>query len=360
MTELEYLHSYGDGTIFTENNFIKVDTLATHKVRDITFTTASGFSSSLINVWDEGIGVEWGRDIPLGFYTPWNPADDGDWVLTFEFIDGTYQSTVIPFTLEDGITPIPNFFYRPEFLPPSPANGLRTSETSFSLAWAVAGSNALFLSVDEIVNGNEPGDLSMFFTNGISAASLALLDITNAQPISITSTGPFAFAEGFHRMRISEGSGHIAYNNEGVLYTVVKQNESDIIFTITNDVDDDSMPDDWETDFFGSTNAVNGGAYDDFDEDGMVNLYEFIAGVNPTNNGSVFAVENPGPSPSGFVIHWNSVAGREYAVYWAKTLSDPFVSVTTGYLPYPQSSYTDTVHTNQGCGFYFLDVQLQD
>jgi hypothetical protein len=60
------------------------------------------------------------------------------------------------------------------------------------------------------------------------------------------------------------------------------------------------------------------------------------------------------------VINWTSVPGREYAVYWAKTLTNSFEFVTPGYLPYPQNSYTDTVHTVEGCGFYYIDVQLDN
>ena len=114
-----------------------------------------------------------------------------------------------------------------------------------------------------------------------------------------------------------------------------------------------------EIEFFGGTTVIDGGTYDDFDKDGMLNVEEFIAGVNPANSNSVFAVEEPGPSPSGFVINWNSVEGRKYGIYWAKTLSDGFETVATDLL-YPQNSFTDTVHTNDGCGFYYIDVQLDD
>jgi hypothetical protein len=56
---------------------------------------------------EEGV-LEWDVEIPLGFSTSWNPAHDGDWTVTFGFCDGAYQSTIIPFTKEDGTTPLPN------------------------------------------------------------------------------------------------------------------------------------------------------------------------------------------------------------------------------------------------------------
>lgn len=42
------------------------------------------------------------------------------------------------------------------------------------------------------------------------------------------------------------------------------------------------MDDDWEVDYFGSTNAVNGGPLDDYESDGINNLLEFAFGSDPT------------------------------------------------------------------------------
>lgn len=371
MVELEFLHSYGDGPIsppnslfatnnFLQDNFIKVWADTTHRVRDITFTTSSGFNATVSDRWDDGQALDWEVEIPLGFSTTWNPADDGDWTVTFGFFDGTYQSTIIPFMKEDGTTPLPNLFYSPTFLPPSPLNHSVTNETTWSFAWAAAGPNVNHLSLDEIFGDDETGEIEFLYADALPGNTESILDLTFDGPLSTTNAGPVVFGKGFHRMRINEGYAHAAHNDEGILYIVGKLNEADITFIIELDADSDNMDDTWEIEYFGGTNVVNGGAYDDFDNDGMLNIDEFISGVNPTNSSSVFAVEAPGPSPAGFVINWNAVPGREYAVYWAKTLSDGFVPVTPGYLPYPQNSYTDTVHTNEGCGFYYIDVQLQD
>ena len=96
---------------------------------------------------------------------------------------------------------------------------------------------------------------------------------------------------------------------------------------------------------------------DDFDHDGFSNLDEFIAGVNPTNSGSVFAIDQSEPTPAGYVVRWNAVEGRAYSVYWAETLSAGFSPLASG-IPYPQNSYTDTVHTANDGGFYYIDVQI--
>lgn len=358
--ELEFLHSYGDGSIFTEVNEIKVEADSSQRIISMDVTTSGGDQFNVPLDGTEGATNFWDVDIQFPFSEPWDPANDGDWVVTFGLNNGTFQSIIIPFTKEDGITPMPNFYSQPMFVAPSPANGLFTTSNTFSFAWQPAVSNAIYVSLDEIVDGNDIGDIELFFSDGLPGDSEIIADVTIDGPLSTTNVGPIAFGEGFHRMRINEGYGRAAYTIEGVPYVVNKQNEADIIFTIYADDDSDGMDDDWEIDFFGGTNVVNGGPLDNFDGDSLNNLDEFIAGVDPTNSASVFAVEDSTPSPAGFVINWNSVPGRKYRVFWAKTLSDPFVSVTPGYLPYPQNSYIDTVHTNEGCGFYYIDVQLDN
>jgi hypothetical protein len=359
LVDLEFLHSFGDGSILLEGNWIGVEAGSSHRVISVDVLTSGGdaFNVPLDSV-DGGTNF-WDVDVEFPFAQPWDPANDGDWTITFGMNNGTFQSTIIPFTKEDGSSPIPNFYNQPLFVAPSPANGLVTSASSFSFGWLPAVSNANFISVDEIIDGNEVGDTSLLFSDGLPGDSLAIAGATIEGPLSTTNFGPIVFGDGFRRMRINEGYGHAAYNADGIPFVVVKQNESDIIFMITPDVDSDGMDDSWEIQFFGGTNVVNGGANDDFDGDGLLNVEEFIAGVNPTNSGSFFVVEDSGPSPAGFVINWDAVPGRKYGVYWAKTLSDGFETVAAN-LYYPQNSYTDTVHTVEGCGFYYIDVQLQD
>jgi hypothetical protein len=52
----------------------------------------------------------------------------------------------------------------------------------------------------------------------------------------------------------------------------------------------DGIPDNWKLHYFNSTNAVNGGATNDWDHDGMHNLDEYIAGTDPTNANSRFTL----------------------------------------------------------------------
>lgn len=97
----------------------------------------------------------------------------------------------------------------------------------------------------------------------------------------------------------------------------------------------------------------------DIDGDGLDPLAEYIAGTNPTNGASVFEVSDSGSSPSGYVLNWTAIEGRAYTVKWTDHLTNSFSVLTNG-ISYPQNSYTDTVHSAEGEGFYNLEVELEN
>ena len=97
----------------------------------------------------------------------------------------------------------------------------------------------------------------------------------------------------------------------------------------------------------------------DSDGDGFDNLAEYIAGTLPTDPASVFKVVDTESIPAGFVLSWNVITGRQYAVHWTADLVSGFLPLVTN-LVFPVGSYTDTVHTVEEAGFYFIDVQLED
>lgn len=83
-----------------------------------------------------------------------------------------------------------------------------------------------------------------------------------------------------------------------------------------NDGDGDGMSDDWENVQFGSlTNEAAG----DWDEDGVNNLSEYIAGTEPTNNGSYLQFDDV-LTPAGFQVRFATVTGRTYWVDYADDL----------------------------------------
>lgn len=98
---------------------------------------------------------------------------------------------------------------------------------------------------------------------------------------------------------------------------------------------------------------------EDYDGDGLNNRDEYIAGMDPTNPESSFMVNSVETDVDGaFVVTWDSVTGRVYSIWWKNGLGKSFQPLETG-ICYPQNSYTDTVHSVEGCGFYKVDVELK-
>ncbi|MDF7801518.1 hypothetical protein P4C99_18720 [Pontiellaceae bacterium B1224] len=124
-----------------------------------------------------------------------------------------------------------------------------------------------------------------------------------------------------------------------------------------SDIDGDGLPDSFEQLYYG--NQTNGIPTANNDDDSLTDREEFIAGTLPNDASSQFVVSNAPPSPSGMVINWNAIEGRTYSVKWTDSLTNVFQTLETGIL-YPQNSYTDTVHSAEGDGFYQADVQLGD
>ncbi|MBN2161356.1 MAG: PKD domain-containing protein [Pontiellaceae bacterium] len=126
--------------------------------------------------------------------------------------------------------------------------------------------------------------------------------------------------------------------------------------TFGEDMDHDEMPDEWEAEHF----FANPMPDDNPDQDGLSNLDEYIAGTDPTDAVSSFAITNCF-SGDGFTVEWGpSVAGRLYRVVWSSGLTNSVPIVLQDNIEYPQSSYTDTEYDDQTSGFYRVEVRLPD
>jgi hypothetical protein len=129
---------------------------------------------------------------------------------------------------------------------------------------------------------------------------------------------------------------------------------------INPDANSNSVPDAWETQYFGSTTNTEGAAGADWDKDGLSNYGEWMAGTDPTNSTSVFrftnVVQNVG---AGMVLRWSSESNRYYTVKLSTNLqSDPFNDVLTNRVPAnpPVNVYTDAVERSGGA-FYKVMVE---
>jgi hypothetical protein len=141
-----------------------------------------------------------------------------------------------------------------------------------------------------------------------------------------------------------------AYNDTGF--------PDDIVYSLkyyissNPDADSDGMPDAWEIEHFGNTHQLASGHGD---ADIFTNYEEYIAGTDPADETSYFAITNA--HVGSFIIQWPSIAERYYSVLWSSNLTAGFTALTNQ-LEHPQNSYTDTVHNAEESGFYKVDVQL--
>ena len=130
--------------------------------------------------------------------------------------------------------------------------------------------------------------------------------------------------------------------------------------TVVTDANMNGLPDLWELQYFGSTNAVNGGPHDDWDSDGMDNLSEYLAGTCPTNAASVLRIEGAvmDSTAGSLALRWSSVAGRWYAIRTATNLLTGFDGLEAEHIPATPTLNTHTVRVDQaGSRFYRVNVE---
>ncbi len=147
---------------------------------------------------------------------------------------------------------------------------------------------------------------------------------------------------------------------------------------LDGDLDNDGLPDEWETLYYGGTEAGPTATA----ANGVNTLLEaYVAGLDPTDPEALFsialapetaagqdssALETIGsieppidlpPDEDSYVISWTSVSGRVYSVWRTAGLLESFQPLEINIL-WPQSSYTDTVFDTES--FYRIDVQLTE
>ena len=129
-------------------------------------------------------------------------------------------------------------------------------------------------------------------------------------------------------------------------------------FLPVEDTDGDSLSDDWELRYWGTTAATVGSA--DWDRDGMTNLQEQTAGTDPTDASSVFELLSAAATSdrSALVLSWSSVSNRIYEVRQAASLGAGFAEVVQGAIPAtpPVNTATVAVATALSGAFYRVAV----
>jgi hypothetical protein len=121
-----------------------------------------------------------------------------------------------------------------------------------------------------------------------------------------------------------------------------------------SDLDGDGMDDAWENAYF--VDGTNAQPHANGDSDPFDNLQEFIAGTDPTNGASFFAVTNW--MAGDRVLQWPMATSRLYTVWWSTNLAAGFQPLAPA-VASPGNSFTDAVHTATDAGYYKVEVEIQ-
>ncbi|WP_372796510.1 lamin tail domain-containing protein, partial [Pontiella sp.] len=118
--------------------------------------------------------------------------------------------------------------------------------------------------------------------------------------------------------------------------------------------DSDSLPDDWELEYFGSTSA---GDDDDPDGDGASNYDEWRAGTDPANADSVFAFQSVEASED-CVFSWSSATGKVYSLWVSTNLVSGSFTLSVSPIPAtpPINTFTAGVDAVE-CLYYKVSVE---
>lgn len=120
---------------------------------------------------------------------------------------------------------------------------------------------------------------------------------------------------------------------------------------ITPDSDGDGIPDAWELQYFVNLGAA--GNDTDWDDDGMSDASEYLAGTSPTDPSSLLRFSRLSASGSGIQLSWDSAGARYYSVERSTNLTVGFQAVVTSLAATPSTnSWTDTEAGGSGAVFY--------
>jgi|GEM_PF-2323220 len=150
-------------------------------------------------------------------------------------------------------------------------------------------------------------------------------------------TGTNVMAVEVHQRTLDSSDLSFAARVEGILTVALELVDGDA----------DGMPDGWEVDNFGSTEA--GLPAVDSDSDGVSNIDEFLAGTQPTNAASFFRIEQVNVTG----LSWTAVPGRIYSVERTGDLRQPFNQIASGLTV---GSYEFNAETNGSAYYYRIRV----
>jgi hypothetical protein len=126
----------------------------------------------------------------------------------------------------------------------------------------------------------------------------------------------------------------------------VTYNTNNVVLTYQSDGSGPALTpfEQWQVQYFGGTNTINGLAGDDFDGDGITNGDEFQSGTVPTNNASALEVVNLSVSGGNVVVTWNTSGGDPSGSFGSGKTN--ILEVTGGGTAGYNGMFTNAVFTN--------------
>jgi len=181
----------------------------------------------------------------------------------------------------------------------------------------------------------------------------------------VGSTGPFAENITLVRKSSVTGGDTVAdnpFDATGEWISFIQNTFSELgshtmICTPNPDSDGDGIPDQWEFNYFGSITNANHAS--DWDQDGFIDLHEFLAGTDPTDDMSYLRVVDAIHQPEdGVIIYWNGITGKVYALSRATGLPDILFSTIASNIPgvEPLNVYTDAAPP-EGAAHYRIELE---
>ncbi len=191
------------------------------------------------------------------------------------------------------------------------AAGFAGAEFDLTLPAFVRAGEARAVSDDgfQVVSRSQPGRLAVALARGegFSRETATILQI----PLKVAPTAPAGeYSLAFENVRFCDARPTwIAAQAEPGSLQVLEP---------PVDLDQDGLPDEWETRFFGST---AGAPDEDFDGDGLSDAKEFLTGTDPRSPDSVFRIRNVEEvieaGTRKVLLEWEGHESRRYEIYWS-------------------------------------------
>ena len=231
-----------------------------------------------------------------------------------------------------------------------------TTETAFRSYYSVDSGVTVLGPYDGALNNDgedlyltRPGDPEAL-TGEIPAIVVELVEFNDAAPWPLAADGLGSSLE-----RVDTA----LYPNDSENWTANASPTPGVadVEVVDTDSDSDGMLDSWEMTYFESTDAENGGADEDWDDDGSSNYDEYIAGTDPTDNSSVFAFQTVEVGED-CILTWSSATGKVYSLWVCTNLvSGEFARTNSAlYATPPLNIFTSGVSDVESA-FYRLTVE---